>query len=180
MYNAFLGSVQYFAFNFAPRNWTQCNGQLLSIQQNQALFSLLGTFYGGNGISNFQLPDLRGKTIVGTGQGSQNLYTIGQTGGVPSVTMSLSQLPTHTHVLPAVQMPASNAGGTVDSPANHYPSQNGDTQANQFADSSNGSFLGAPQFNMSVAGQNAPFNNLSPYLVLNACICLSGIFPSRN
>ncbi|HKR77083.1 MAG TPA: tail fiber protein [Rhodanobacter sp.] len=167
MSQPFLGQVMPVAFNFAPKGFAFCNGQLLPIAQNQALFSLLGTYYGGNGTTNFQLPDLRSRTPVG----STNGLDVGQTGGVENVTLLTSQLPAHNHGFSAT----TTAGGT------RIPAGNvllGATGAQKVYGST-----GGPQVELNVlanAGQALPHSNLQPYAVLNFCIALNGIFPSRS
>jgi microcystin-dependent protein len=174
MTEPFLGSVQYFAFNYAPVGWNQCNGQILNITQYQALFALLGTNYGGDGRVTFGLPDLRGRTIVGFGHNVANhpqptTYNLGQKAGVESVTMTTNK------------MPANNLGGGLDTPAGAFPSINSNTGENQYASTAGtNQFMGTPQVSVSVAGSSTPFSNLSPYLTLNACIAVTGYFPSRN
>ena len=186
MTEPFLGSVQYFAFNWAPRGFNQCNGQLLNITQYQALFALLGTYYGGDGRVTFGLPDLRGRTIVGYGQNSAGhpqptVYIMGQKQGTEGVTMTTNNLPIHTHSLGPVKMPANNIGGSQDTPANGYPALNSASGENQYSSTAGtNQFLGAPQVSLTVAGSSTPFSILSPYLTLNACIAVTGLFPSRN
>jgi len=167
MSDPFLGQVMPVAFNFAPRGFAFCNGQLLPIAQNQALFSLLGTYYGGNGTTNFQLPDLRSRTPVG----STNGQDIGQTGGVENVTLLPTQMPSHYHSFNA----NNNTAGDQRSPAKGVL---GTTGTLQLYGSANG-----PQVPLNVldnAGQTLPHSNLQPYTVLNFCIALNGIYPSRS
>src|SRR5687767_9158469 len=162
----FLAQLQIFSFNFAPQGWAQCNGQLLPINQNQALFSLLGTTYGGNGQTNFALPDLRGKVPLHFGSG----FTLGQTGGTAAHTLSISEMPAHTHQA----FGSSNGPGSTTPANNFWPSNTGfapyDAATNTVMASSAVTNVGGSQ----------PHNNMSPYLVLNICIALQGIFPSPN
>jgi microcystin-dependent protein len=174
MSEPFLAQINIFAFNFAPRGFAFCNGQLLAISQNAALFSLLGTTYGGNGTSNFALPNLQGLVPVHAGQGvGLSSYTLGETGGVPSVTLSLGQLPTHTHPVQC------ETGGGVDSPANAVWGGGGRGKPPAYSTTGtptallSGSALGS-------AGSGQAHNNQSPYLTLGFCIALQGVFPSRN
>jgi microcystin-dependent protein len=185
MSSFFIGEMRTFAFGFAPKFWAQCNGQLLPISQNQALFSLLGTQYGGNGTTNFALPDLRGRTMLGFGS-SPGLpgYQIGEKSGRPDITLVLANLPSHTHPVQAtVSQPVSNSGGGSDTPLTNIPANTGG-QPNYAAPSAASGSLAPPQaalnFQSQAAGGNQPFDNMPPYLVLNTCIATSGIFPSRN
>jgi microcystin-dependent protein len=187
MNQPFLGTIQYFAFNFAPVGWQQCSGQTLPINQNQALFSLLGVQYGGNGTTTFNLPDYRGRTILGVGTGSSGTYTQGNAGGTESTTMQVPNMPVHTHT-GNVQFAANNAvvngSPTV---ANTYPatgadsSRSGSTAVNAYATAVvANSYLGAPSVTIATAGSSVPFSNLSPYLTLMCAIAMTGIYPSRN
>jgi len=166
MSQPFLGQIMPVAFNFAPRGFAFCNGQLLPIAQNQALFSLLGTYYGGNGTTNFQLPDLRSRTPLGSNNGQD----IGQTGGVENVTLLTSNLPQHNHTFNA-----NTAAGTARIPTNGVFSGSG---ALKMYGSSGGAQI--PINVLDNAGQTLPHSNLQPYLVLNFCIALNGVFPSRG
>ncbi len=167
----FIGQIQAFGFNFAPRGWAQCNGQLLSIAQNTALFSLLGTMYGGNGQTTFGLPDLRGRFPLHTGQGpGLPNYQQGQMSGSDSVTLLTTNMPAHTH---QYQLQAAEEG-TTDSPSGTFVAGNG---TNSFSASSD--VLMATN-SVAPAGGNQPFAVKNPYLCINYCIALVGIFPSRN
>ncbi len=166
MSEPFLSEIKIVSFNFPPKGWAFCNGQLLPINQNQALFSLLGTTYGGNGQTNFALPNLRGHVPIHTGNG----HTLGETAGSQSVTLNIPQLPTHIHFLQATNTP-----GTLDTPGNNvlgaasiqgYGSPSALTPMNPGT--------------VSSVGGSQPHNNMMPYLVLNFIIALQGIFPSRN
>ncbi|MBM3796620.1 MAG: phage tail protein [Acidobacteria bacterium] len=164
----FMGQVMCVGFNYAPKNYAFCAGQIVAIAQNTALFSLLGTQVGGDGRVTFGLPDLRGRVPVGMGQspGLSN-YTIGQMAGTETVTLLPAQMPQHTHAVRA------NAGDANDAtPANAFPSAGGthNTAANT---TMNPAMVGA-------AGGNQPHPNMQPYLVLNWIIALTGIFPSRS
>jgi microcystin-dependent protein len=163
----FLASIVLFAGNFAPRGWAFCNGQILSIAQNTALFSLLGTTYGGNGQTTFALPDLRGRAPVSAGQGpGLSNFDLGQVGGVENVTLLTTQMPAHTH-----SQPATNGQQTTNRPNGAMPARGG-----VYANESDNSALHAT----SSAGGSQPHENRSPYLTLNYIIALEGIFPSRN
>jgi microcystin-dependent protein len=170
MAEPFLGELRIFAFGYAPRGWAICTGQVLSIQQNAALFALLGTTYGGNGSTTFALPNLQGSVPIHFGQqGAGSSYIQGQTGGSPNVVLTNNQTG-HTHI------PSAATAGTTNSPTGAYPAASG-TVVN-FASASDGSTLAASEIPSYGGGQ--PHNNLQPLLVVNICIALSGIFPSRN
>ncbi len=174
----FIAEIRMFAGNFAPRGWAFCNGQILSIAQNTALFSLLGTTYGGNGQTTFALPDFRSRVPVGTGQGpGLSDIDLGQQGGTETNTLIANQLPAHTHTLNA-----SGNGPTVNTAAgNLLASQsraNGGTMPNVYAPNSNQVAMGT--LAIGVTGGNQPFNNIQPYIGMNYIIALEGIFPSRN
>ncbi|MCP9769230.1 phage tail protein [Lacihabitans sp. LS3-19] len=170
-----IAEIKLFGGNFAPRGWAYCDGQLLSIASNQALFSILGTTYGGDGRTTFALPDLRGRAPIapGTGPGLTN-HQLGQRGGTETNTLNVTNLPAHTHSMNASNdtassgSPASNSLGTAARGGTVLPYAPG--AANQVA---MGSTTGS-------AGGNIPFNNMQPYLALNYIIALVGIFPSRN
>lgn len=166
MSEPFLSEIKLVSFNFPPKGWALANGQLLPINQNQALFALLGTTYGGNGQTNFALPNLRGRVPIHTGSG----HTLGEAAGSPSVTVNIQQLPTHIHGLQG----SSNPSGTTADPTNAFlaPVNGGYGPANNLTTLS-------PQTITSVGGSQ-PHNNMMPYLVLNFIIALQGIFPSQN
>ena len=173
MSTPFIGEIQIYAFDFAPRTWATCNGQLLPINQNQALFSLLGTTYGGNGQTTFALPDLRGRVAIHMGQGpGLSSYVQGQTGGEERHTLSSSEIPQHTHSLGVVDA-AGDAANPVGNRFGVAPSGVGNAYGG--SGGSGGSSVAVPS-----QGGNQPHNNLQPYLALNFCIALEGIFPSRN
>jgi microcystin-dependent protein len=176
MASPFISEIRLVAFTFAPKGWAFCNGQLLPINQNQALFSLLGTQYGGNGITNFALPNLQGRVPMHNGaDGFGNSYFVGQSGGEVSHTLTLQELPQHTHTLQA-----SNAAASVSSPANAVPAQpSGGIGAVYGPPITLKAPTMAPQA-IGNTGGGQPHNNLQPYLVINFCIALQGIFPSQN
>jgi microcystin-dependent protein len=179
--DAFLGSVMLFGGNFAPRNWALCQGQILSIAQNTALFSLLGTTYGGNGQTTFALPDLRGRAVVGAGQGpGLSDYELGQVGGVENTTLITMQMPAHSHAVSMKITPGSSTSAASTNPTNAVYAPDG---------GGNPAYSGSPNATMaayqavlttSPTGSNIPFSNRNPFLGLNYLICTSGIFPSRN
>ncbi|EHK54095.1 phage tail protein [Allomesorhizobium alhagi] len=173
MADPFVAEIRIFPFNFAPKGWAWCDGQLLPLSQNTALFSLLGTTYGGNGKSNFALPDLQGRAPMHPGQGpGLSLHDLGETGGSETVTLLESEMPAHSH-----SVTAQNAPGNRTNPV-----------GNSFARLSSGNTYipptGAPIVPMSdqtlaPAGGDQPHNNLQPYLTCYFCIALQGVFPPR-
>ncbi|MGC2236234.1 MAG: tail fiber protein [Pyrinomonadaceae bacterium] len=173
MSQPFLGQIQIFPYNFAPRGWAFCSGQILPIAQNTALFSLLGTTYGGNGQTTFALPDLRGRVPNSSGQGpGLSSYDLGQVGGTESTTLTSNQLPAHLHPY----QPGANEGDpTTKEAAGGYLAK---AATNLYAATTDGTKMGLQ--NTGPTGGNQPFSILQPFLTLNYCIALEGIFPSRN
>jgi microcystin-dependent protein len=174
MAEPFLAQISIFTFNFAPRGFAFCDGQLLPISQNTALFSLLGTTFGGNGTSTFALPNLQASVPVHAGQGTGlSPYTLGQAGGVPSVTLTVGELPAHTHTV------GCQTGGGVNGPANAVwgNGARGKPPAYSTTGSPSDDLSGSA---LSSAGSGQAHNNISPYLTLLFCIALQGVFPSRN
>lgn len=173
MAEPFLGEIRMVGFNFAPVGWAMCNGQLLSIAQNTALFSLLGTTYGGNGTTTFALPNLQSRVPVHQGEGAGlSPYFIGQFGGVETVTLLTNQMPEHSHLVNA----SANKGNKA-SPIGNYPASDAAGITAEY----NGSPTGEMNAGMiAIAGGNQPHTNVQPYLTLNFIIALQGIFPSRN
>lgn len=168
----FVGEIRTFPFNFAPRGWAQCQGQLLSISQNTALFSLLGTTYGGDGKSNFALPNLNGRAPMAPGQGpGLSSRVLGETGGVDTVSLLLTEIPSHTHALMCSGAPPSRATPT----GNSLSRSNG--LAPYAPDSSPLTPMAAAA--LPPMGSGLPHNNMQPYLTINFCIALQGIFPPR-
>lgn len=168
----YIGEIKMFGGTFAPTNWALCQGQLLAISQNTALFSILGTTYGGNGVNNFALPDFRGRVPVGTGQGpGLSYYDLGQTGGVENTTLLTSNMPAHVH---AITLNCSSNKASSNSPAGNYLAV---TEENPGYHSTQNATMGNSMTGPS--GNNLPFSILQPYLGINFIICLNGIFPSR-
>jgi microcystin-dependent protein len=165
MSEPFLSEIKIVSFNFPPKGWALCNGQLLPINQNQALFALLGTTYGGNGQTNFALPNLRGRTPIHMGDG----HTLGEAAGSTSVTINIQQMPTHTHLGQA----SSQNGSQPVVPNAVLAAAN-----NLWTGPSGLTTLVAPT--VTSVGGSQPHNNMMPYLTLNFIIALQGIFPSRN
>lgn len=177
-----LAFVTLFAGNFAPKNWAYCAGQLLPISQNTALFSLIGTYYGGNGTTTFALPDLRGRAVVGVGQApGTSQYDIGQVGGTENTTITTSEMPAHAHPLQInIAPPSSSSTGTTNSPAGAvYALDAGSASA--YGSVHNAVMKPYPVTLVTGnAGGGQVFNNRSPYLTLNYIICMMGIYPARN
>jgi microcystin-dependent protein len=175
MADPFVAEIRIFPFNFAPKGWAFCNGQLLPISQNTALFSLLGTYYGGDGKSTFGLPDLQGSAPLHVG-GNQpgpglSLYDLGEIGGSDTVTLLTSEMPGHTHSVMAQ---------TVDQGDNRIPSPLRDLGNTQMYSSAASASATLDPSAVSVAGGGLPHNNLMPYLTLNFCIAMQGVFPPRG
>lgn len=167
-----------FAGTFAPRNWAYCNGQLLAIAQNTALFSILGTMYGGDGRTTFALPNFQGRIPVGAGQGpGLPDVQIGEMGGAESATLTINQMPAHTHGATATVPVSSANASTGDIGNNIYANTAGNTYA--AVNLGNGSLAGVKGTDMPV-GNNLPFGLRQPYLGMNFVICLYGVFPARN
>lgn len=177
MSEPYIGEIVMFAGNFAPRGWQLCQGQLLSIAQNSALFSILGTTYGGDGVTTFALPDLRSRVPVQQGQGpGLSQYVLGEAAGTENVTLLTSQMPAHTH-LPL------GFNGTADqtTPGNNIPATtNNPTDRSDLPAYVAASQANAPMAPVSSAGGSQPFSVLQPFLALNFIIAIEGIFPSRN
>jgi microcystin-dependent protein len=170
----FVAEIRIFPFNFAPKGWAFCNGQILPISQNTALFSLLGTTYGGNGQSTFALPNLQGSAAMFWGQGpGLSLRSIGETGGSPTVTLQTTQMPLHTHTANGKV-----AGGTVN-PGNMVwgTSSAGKVAANFYAPA--GGTVNMNAGALANAGSSQPHNNMMPYQTLNYNIALQGVYPPR-
>lgn len=170
----YLAQIVMFGGNFAPRNWHFCDGKLLSIAENSALFSLLGTMYGGDGIQTFALPDLRGRIPVGTGQGAGlSNVNLGEMAGSEKVTLTIQNLPQHNHLMEAY---STNANATA--PSGQLLAGNPD---NDFLVPTSGSVT-TPMSAAAIgaAGGNLPVNNMQSYLAVNYVICTSGMYPSRN
>lgn len=170
MADPFVAEIRMFPFYFAPKGWAFCNGQLLPISQNTALFSLLGTTYGGDGKSTFALPDLQGNSPMQPGQGQGlSLRDLGETSGVESVTLMQTEIPFHTHAVSVSNEDANNTnsggntpgrGNAIYGPANPLVAMDGNA--------------------LAPAGGGLPHNNMQPYLVLNFCIAMQGVFPPRG
>jgi microcystin-dependent protein len=178
----FLAQIVLFAGNFAPKNFLFCSGQLLSIAQNQALFSLLGTTYGGDGVTTFALPDLRGATLVSAGQApGRSNYGLGQIGGVENVSLTVNNLPAHTHTPgPVVVTVKANARGGEVTPLNDVPATDDTTQIyKSTTDSKAPAAAISVTANTGVSGSSTPIPIRMPCLALNYCICISGLYPSR-
>jgi microcystin-dependent protein len=175
MADQFVAEIRAFPFNFAPYGWAVCNGQLLPISQNTALFSLIGTYYGGNGVSTFGLPNMQGNIPIGYGSGvGLSPYDLGQSGGETNVTLLSTQMPLHTHgVMTIDPIPAPNSPAPKNAALGARP---GITNMYTTAAAPLASFAAAA---IGPAGGNLPHNNVMPFLTLNFCIALTGIFPTR-
>jgi microcystin-dependent protein len=184
MSDQFVAEIRIFAFNFAPKGWAMCNGQLLPISQNTALFSLLGTTYGGNGSSTFALPNLMGMIPLHIGRNQPGpglpIYDLGQIGGTPNVTLIETEMPVHSHA-----PMATTTIGTVTTSASNQPAQ---AAVGNFQQNTKGlrySATAAPATQLPIqsiglAGSSLPHNNMMPTLFLNYCIAMQGVFPARN
>jgi microcystin-dependent protein len=171
MSDPFIAEIRMFGFTFPPRSWLDCNGQLIPIAQNTALFSLVGTFYGGNGQTTFGIPNLQNRTPIGVGQGpGLSQYSIGQSSGTANVTLLQNQIPAHNHSFGTNSGDAdgTNPGGAVPARAS------GETPY------TNGAANTPLSTTISPVGGNQPHNNMMPYLTVRFCICQFGVFPSRN
>lgn len=171
--DVFVGTITLFGFDYAPKGWAKCDGQLLPIAENSALFSLLGTRYGGDGVNTFALPDLRGRVPIGYGQGpGLSIHTLGQAGGTESVTLTQANLPAHTHPLMASVEPGNSGNPTGNILANTGATDLEYSTAEP-STTMNGRAIGP-------SGANVPVQNMQPYLTLNYCIALYGIYPPRS
>jgi len=170
MATPFIAEISLFAGNFAPRNWAFCNGQLLSIAQNTALFVLLGTQYGGNGNTNFGLPNLQGRLPMHPGAG----HVLGEMAGDEAVSLTTNQMPAHTHA------PSAGSGTTPDSPVplGRYPAT--PASGTPYAAAGGAQMAAGVGSSVGPVGGSQPHNNLMPSLCINFIICLAGVFPSRN
>ena len=177
----YIGIIKLFAGNFEPRGWAFCNGQILSIAQNTALFSILGTTYGGNGQTTFALPDLRSRVPLGAGQGiGLSNYVLGQVSGNESTTMTISNMPMHNHVITGnVKIPVNDSNADADGPVGAYL---GTPSESIYSASTNGFAANADSSTLAtgISGGSIPFSNVQPILALNYIICLQGLFPPRN
>jgi microcystin-dependent protein len=181
MSNPFVGEIRCFGFNFAPKGWAMCNGQIMAISQNTALFSLLGTTYGGNGTSTFALPNLQSRVPVGQGQGpGLSDYIIGEMDGVESVTINGNEMPAHNHSLFGTTLSANDkrpkSGAAFATSTKSGPVSPGD---NYYAAPGTITPLNAATVQPLIGG-GLPHSNLQPYLTFNFCIALQGIFPARS
>jgi microcystin-dependent protein len=189
--NPYLGEIVLFSFNFAPRGWVQCNGQLLPINQNQALFALLGTTYGGNGQTTFALPDMRGRAALGFDQGTAgpglSNYPLGQSSGTESITLGQAQMPLHSHALtPSAVTPTArcrSGGGNQQTPVGNVPAADASgtvaTYSNAAPDASmsTASVAVAGTMTAALTGSSQPHDNRQPYLAMTFCIATQGVFP---
>lgn len=176
-----IGEVRMFAGNFAPKNWAYCQGQILQISQNTALFSILGTTYGGNGTTNYALPDMQGRVCVGTGNGpGLSPYALGQKSGTETVTLTMTQMPAHSHVATGSFTPWVNAAAPDETnPSGGFLAVS--TGGDIYSGNSNATMAPSPiTATIGNSGSNQPHENMQPFLGMNYVICMYGIFPSRN
>ena len=174
MADPFVAEIRIFPFNFAPKGWAHCNGQLLPLAQNTALFSLLGTTYGGDGRSNFALPNLQGSAAMHPGQGpGLSEHQLGELGGSERVTLSESEIPSHTHTLRA-----NSATGNAPAPVANTPARPASARIYQSNTSQN--LVPMDPQALRTAGGGGPHNNMQPYLTMYFNIALQGVFPPRN
>ncbi|MGJ1196768.1 phage tail protein [Sphingobacterium spiritivorum] len=190
-----VGEIRLFAAGYAPRDWAFCQGQLIAIRSNTALFSILGTTYGGNGTTTFGLPDFQGRTIIGAGSGpGLTPRVIGEQGGAANVMLTLPEMTMHNHIITrngAPKLKISSADATAATPANGMSiARPGYIQGTDFVPTLG--FISAPAdtaleaatntitFNTDIRGSNIPHSNVQPYLGMNVMICLYGVFPARN
>jgi len=171
-----IGTIALFAGNFAPRGWALCQGLILSIAQNTALFSILGTTYGGNGQTTFALPDLRGRSPISPGQGpGLSDVSLGEVAGTQNITLLNTNLPSHNHSLGC-----DNGGSSSRSPGGNIPGVSDDREQAVNIYSANAPSALMNPLAIGIAGSSQPFGSLNPYLGLNFIICTEGIYPSRN
>lgn len=189
MATPYLSEIRLFAFNFPPKGWAFCQGQILPISQNQALFALIGTFYGGNGVTTFQLPDLRGRAVISQGQGpGLQSYAVGQQLGVETVTLTAAEMPAHTHTADPTQvtaaLPCVNAAANQTSPSGNVPGIEAASLTATYSTAASDSSMGAAAIAAGIAASNVgggtAHTNMQPFITLSYCIALQGIFPSRG
>jgi microcystin-dependent protein len=174
MADPFVAEIRIFPFNFAPKGWAWCDGQILPLSQNTALFSLLGTTYGGDGKSNFALPNLQGSAPMHQGQGpGLSLYDLGETGGSETVTLLESEMPAHTHALTAQTTAASKSTPAANSLARV-------SGATPYLPPTGAALVAMAPQAVAPAGGDQPHNNMQPYLTLYFCIALQGVYPPRT
>jgi microcystin-dependent protein len=173
MADPFVGEIRIYPFNFAPKGWAFCAGQLMPISQNTALFSLLGTTYGGDGKSTFALPNMQGNAPMHPGQGpGLSLHDLGETGGSQTITLLQSEMPAHSHGVQAA--PSVVAGDSNIAQGNAFAKS---SQGNVYSPAQN--LIAMSGSTLAPAGGDLPHNNMMPYLTLNFCVALQGIFPAR-
>lgn len=174
MADPFVAEIRIFPFNFAPKGWAWCDGQLMPLSQNTALFSLLGTTYGGDGKSNFALPDLQGRAPMQPGQGpGLSLHDLGESGGSETVTLLESEIPAHSHAMRASADP-----GNAQAPSSAVTLARS-SGGSAYSTTTSGLTTMAPEA-LAPAGGDAPHNNMMPYLTFHFCIALQGVFPPRS
>ncbi len=177
-----IGEIRLFAGNFAPKNWAYCQGQTIAITSNTALFSILGTTYGGNGTTNFLLPNLMSRTAIGAGNGpGLSNYALGQSGGSETVTLTEQQMPAHTHPGTGTYTPRGSATAKDESNPSGYFYGNSSSLSDLYTDNVNSSMAPVSvSINASPIGGSQPHDNVQPFLGMNYVLCMYGIYPSRN
>ncbi len=175
MSEPFLAEVRIVGFNFAPRGWAFCDGQILPISQNQSLYSLLGTTYGGDGRTSFALPDLRGRTPIHVGSSNGSIHLLGQKGGEETHTLNAAEMPQHSHILNGT-----NVSATLPGPTDNLMAQTPQAVGPIYSDAAATLNVTLASAAVTNTGGGQAHNNMQPVLVLNFCIALQGLFPSRN
>ena len=176
MTEPYLGEIRMFGFNFAPRNWAKCDGELLAINQNQSLYSILGITYGGDGRTTFALPDLRGRVPIHMGTSSSgSSYSQGAKSGVEEITLTEAQMPAHTHTMRGTSDDALTENNAGVDPTNHVLAK---ASTNIYTDSANLAAMNTVTIGSNTGGQS--FSNMQPFLAIEFCIALTGTFPPRN
>lgn len=179
----FLGSIVAFGFNFPPYGWASCSGQTLSIAENTALYSLMGTTYGGNGQTTFGVPNLQGRAPIGQGNFMGTIYTMGETAGNDEITLTIGNMPAHNHLGQSqVAIPANTADGNSTNPEGNILAASGSVHNMYSTGASDAAManITTSTVTVGITGSNQPFDITDPYLAINYSIALEGIFPSRN
>jgi microcystin-dependent protein len=181
MSSPFLAEIRIFGFDFAPTGWAQCNGQIMSISQNTALFSLLGTYYGGDGKTTFKLPNLEGAVPINQGQGpGLSDRFLGESAGAEAVTLTINELPAHNHIFVASTNTATTVTSSGNQPARGFTGNiQANVQAKMYSTQANPTAFMNPNA-LGITGSSLPHNNMMPYMTLNFCVALQGIFPARG
>ena len=178
--DSYLGAIYAFGFNFPPVNYLECNGQLVQISTYEALYNLIGTTYGGDGVQTFGIPDLRSRVPIGSGQGpGLSNYNVGQSAGTENVTLTNNNLAAHTHPVTSVQIPVGGAAATPSPSGAWFGASNTAQIGNSYASGTPNATMAADTGNSTSAGGNTPINIINPYQAVNYCICTVGIYPQH-